>query len=252
MTDPIPMAGATAAPTTPATTETAKDEGADAAQQAHQVGSHGVEQARDVASTAAEHASDLASTTAGVTSELADTVKEQVVDLRDTVRDQTRDLVDQATTQLSEQAQTQTERVGQALSQLADQAAALAEGRIGEAGDCVGYAAQAAQQLRGVSERLETGGFDGLLSDVTRFARRKPGTFLLTAAGLGLLAGRIGRGAQAASGPATPQPAASPAPLPPITGSSIEGSAAAPAMVPPVATPAPPLTTATVPVEPLS
>lgn len=52
----------------------------------------------------------------------------------------------------------------------------------------------ASQRISEVADWLEQRDPQDLLNDVTRFARRRPGTFLAIAAGAGLLAGRMGRG----------------------------------------------------------
>lgn len=171
----------------------AADEGkqvaSDARDRAKTVGSHAAGQGQEFASTAADRAGDVAGT-----------AKSEVIDLKEEAAVHARALVDQTTTQLSEQAESQTQRARQALGDLADQAAALAEGRTDEAGDLPYYAQQLSGQLRQASQRLDERGFQGLLGDTQRFARRRPGAFLLAAAGLGVLAGRLGRGAKDAGG----------------------------------------------------
>jgi hypothetical protein len=46
-------------------------------------------------------------------------------------------------------------------------------------------------RLDQVVERLGNGGFDGMVNDVQRFARRRPALFLVGAAALGLAVGRL-------------------------------------------------------------
>jgi hypothetical protein len=53
--------------------------------------------------------------------------------------------------------------------------------------------------MQGWAERLESGGLEGVLRDVSSYARRRPGMFLLSAAGVGFLAGRLTRAARAGS-----------------------------------------------------
>ena len=45
-------------------------------------------------------------------------------------------------------------------------------------------------KVRDFATGLDQRGFDGALHEVRRFARRRPGAFLLAAGGLGFLAGR--------------------------------------------------------------
>jgi len=51
-----------------------------------------------------------------------------------------------------------------------------------------------AERAEAFTRHLETKEPSDLLSDVSRFASRRPGTFLALAAGVGLLAGRLTRG----------------------------------------------------------
>ena len=56
-----------------------------------------------------------------------------------------------------------------------------------------------ADRAESLTRQLETKEPMDLLDDVRRFASRRPGTFLLVAAGAGLLAGRLTRGMRDAS-----------------------------------------------------
>ena len=87
-------------------------------------------------------------------------------------------------------------------------------------------------QLRRLASRMEQGGAQGVVEDVTRFARRRPGAFLAGAAGVGFVVGRLvraGAASQQDDGPSTgdalPTPPNGPAfeepgPLPPPTRSA--------------------------------
>jgi hypothetical protein len=74
---------------------------------------------------------------------------------------------------------------------LAGQIQALVEGRRDEAGAAGDYARQAGDKVNQLAGRLEQGGFDGLVDDVRRFARQRPGLFLVGAAAAGFAAGRM-------------------------------------------------------------
>ena len=58
-------------------------------------------------------------------------------------------------------------------------------------------AQQASQQIGSIAHWLSEREPGDLLSELKDFGRRKPGTFLAVAAGLGLLAGRMTRGVKA-------------------------------------------------------
>ena len=52
---------------------------------------------------------------------------------------------------------------------------------------------QASSAIGDLAGRLDYGGLDTLVADLKRFARNKPGTFLLGAAAAGVIAGRLAR-----------------------------------------------------------
>ena len=84
------------------------------------------------------------------------------------------------------------------LNTVADQLRAMQEGRPEAAGPLSGYAAQARQKVEALASRIEDGGVDGVASDITAFARRRPGLFLLSCAGAGFAVARMVRASQAA------------------------------------------------------
>jgi len=75
---------------------------------------------------------------------------------------------------------------------------ALSDGQTDQAGFAADAARQLAEKVEEIAGRLEQRGFDGAVDDLTSFARRRPGMFLVSAAATGFLVGRLGRGAQAA------------------------------------------------------
>ena len=58
---------------------------------------------------------------------------------------------------------------------------ALADGRPGDAGPLAGYLDEAHARVSSIADRLDEGGPQGLLDDVTAFARRRPIVFLAAA-----------------------------------------------------------------------
>jgi hypothetical protein len=147
-----------------------------AREQGEQVKDEAVQQAQAVAGTAAGEASHVAQEAAG----------------------HARDLAADAKRQLHRQAREQTEHLGGALGQLGDRVHALAEGRREEAGPVGDYVERIADQVDELAGRVDGLGFDGLIDEVQRFARRRPGAFLAGAAITGFAVSRLGRGVQAA------------------------------------------------------
>ena len=82
---------------------------------------------------------------------------------------------------------------------MSQQLVALADGRPESAGPLAGYLYDAEDQVRRLASRLEQGGPQGVIDDVTRFARRRPGLFLTGAMAAGFLVGRAMRPARPAN-----------------------------------------------------
>ncbi|MGI9028620.1 MAG: hypothetical protein ACR2HP_01345 [Ilumatobacteraceae bacterium] len=182
--------------------------GGDSASRASQVTDAATSAAGDAASTAGDEAKR-------VTAE----AKAQARSVVDEVKGQATGLLDQTRDELRAQADARSANAAGALHTLSEQLQALSDGRPGEAGPLAGYLDEARGQVSGVASRLESDGIGGVMSDVTDFARRRPGLFLLAAAGTGFVVGRLVRsGARAASGdgPSADQPIGELAPADPL------------------------------------
>jgi len=188
---------------------------------------------------AKERASEVTGTAGTAARDVVREATDQVAAVKDTVATQAHDLLSSAQSEVKGQAQQQTERLSGNLRALAQQAAALSEGRPQEAGPIAGWVDQGRQHLEGWSSRLEAGGLDGLMSDVGSFARRRPLVFLGACTGAGFVIGRFVKAAASAgtSGGGT-DAASSPAPRPVARTSD----ASAAALPPPVEVPPGPAT----------
>jgi hypothetical protein len=154
------------------------------------VATRAAEETKGVASTAVEGTRDVASEAAGQVSTVVGSAKEQI-----------NTLVGDTRTQVQQQAETQAGRAAEGLRNLSQQFGALAEGRTSEAPQLQQYLSSAQQRLSDVATRVETRGPQGLMEDLTSYARRRPGMFLLAAVGAGFAAGRLMRtGALGSSG----------------------------------------------------
>lgn len=160
------------------TTDAAKGEGKQVAQEAKEGGQH-------VAGVAQEEAGKVASS-AG---------------------DQAKSLLGQGKTELSEQVGTQQQRLAEVVRSLGQELGSMAEGSE-QSGPATDLVRQASQRTDGIAGWLEGHEPADALDEVRRFARRRPGTFILMAAGAGLLAGRLTRGLTADSedGETSPAP----------------------------------------------
>lgn len=107
--------------------------------------------------------------------------------------DSARGVLDQALGQARQQTDDQASRAAGGLRTASQQLQALRDGRVDEAGRLGDLAAEAGDRMQQFASRLDDGGWQGMVGDVTRFARRRPGMFLAAAAGVGFVAGRAVR-----------------------------------------------------------
>ncbi|MET7671958.1 hypothetical protein [Micromonospora luteifusca] len=128
---------------------------------------------------------------------VAQTAKEQGTEVGREAARQARNLYGEARTQLASQTGEQQRRAAGGLRSLADEMRSMAE-QGGQAGPVSELARQAADRVHGVAGWLEEREPGDLLTEVRDYARRNPGTFLVGAAVLGVLAGRLTRGISAA------------------------------------------------------
>ena len=140
------------------------------ADRAHEVGHEAKQAAQGVASTAAHEA--------GRTTREA--------------KDQARQLLSQSRTELTDQAATQQARAATGLRELAEQLESMARGsdQDGMARSLVEDVSRRAGDAATWLDQRDPG---TLLQEVRDVARRRPGTFLAVAAGVGVLAGRMSR-----------------------------------------------------------
>ena len=143
--------------------------------------------------TVKERAANVREDAAEQAGEMATNVKDQAGAVAQVALDQGKQVVDRAREQLHEQGQQRANEAGQALHRVSDQLQALADGRPEEAGPVADYVRQASDRSRQVAARLEQGGVDGVVTDVTRFARRRPVLFLAMAGAAGFVVGRAVR-----------------------------------------------------------
>jgi hypothetical protein len=162
---------------------------------------------------------------------VAATAKQEAGAVMDEARSQVRRLASQARDQA-------TERVRGSHHQLVDRLRGLADEfqEMGGEGDTPGKAlvSDLGQRGRRVADYLADRGPEGLLSEVTHFARRRPLAFLAGAVATGFLVGRLGKGVwKAKSEDAVPAQVGS-------TRAGASMSPAPPPPVPPLTAPAPP------------
>lgn len=151
--------------------------------------------AKDAAEDVGRHAVDAAQN-------VADTAKDEAAHVAAEVKTNARELMAQTISDITEQTEIQQKKVAEGLRSISEelQSMAYASNQPGLATDLV---RQAADRSASVASWLNDRDPSSLLTDVKSFARAKPGTFLLLAAGAGILAGRLARSLSAGA----PQPA---------------------------------------------
>lgn len=158
---------------------------------------------------AKEEASKVAGQAAGGAQNVVQTAKQEAGHVASEAKSEAKNLLHQAKQGVGSQAGAQQQKAADGVRTISSQLQAMADApeQQGVASDLV---RQAADRTAAVASWLEGKDPGTLLNDVQSFARRKPGTFLLLAAGAGILVGRLTRGLQA--GAQGSQPAIPPKP----------------------------------------
>jgi hypothetical protein len=141
---------------------------------------------------AKEQAGEVARQATDSAQSVAETAKSEAANVAAEVKTNAKDLLYQAKADLTEQAGTQQQKVAQGLRSISTELHSMASApdQPGVAADLV---RQAAERSSAVASWLDDRDPGSLLNEVKSFARRRPGTFLMLAAGAGILAGRLSR-----------------------------------------------------------
>lgn len=160
--------------------------------------SSGSQSDSSTAQVAKDEASNLAQAGVAAGQHTAGVAKEQVANVAAEAGDQVKDLIAQTRSELTSQAAQQQDRIAKGLRALSEELQAMTQ-HDGQAGPATNVAQQGSERTERIASWLEQREPGNLLDEATRFARRKPGTFLLLAAGAGVVAGRLTRGVKDAS-----------------------------------------------------
>ena len=153
--------------------------------------------------TAKGEASEVKQQAAESAQNVTETAKAEAAHVAGEVKSNAKDLLHQARTDLTAQAGTQQQKAAQGLHSISSElhTMASASDQPGVATDLI---RQAAERSSSVATWLENRDPGSLLNEVKSFARQRPGTFLLAAAGAGILAGRLSRSLSAGAPETTP------------------------------------------------
>ncbi|MFF2299674.1 hypothetical protein [Arthrobacter sp. NPDC058127] len=146
---------------------------------------------KDEAGNAAGQAKDSATT-------VVETAKAEAANVAAEVKANAKDLLEQAKLDLTDQAGKQQQKVAAGLRSVSEELHSMADASE-DPGVATDLVRQAAERSSTVARWLDDREPGSVVEEVKTFARRRPGTFLLLAAGAGVLAGRLGRGLSAGS-----------------------------------------------------
>ncbi len=166
---------------------------------------------------AKDEARSVGQTTAQAASQVAGTAADQARDVTQETKRQAQDLLAQGRSQATEQARTGQQKAAEGLTALAEEMRGMTGGEgSGPAHDLVSQATGVVDTVAGHLRDREPA---DLLEDVRRYARRRPGMFLLGAAVAGVVAGRMTTGVIGAHKDTsnTPDAGTSTTPAPPVT-----------------------------------
>jgi vacuolar-type H+-ATPase subunit H len=158
----------------------------------------------DAAGEVKGHAKDRAD-------DVAQNAKTEARGVASDAKDQAADVLHKSREELRERASDQTKTLSSTLGDLAGQLDTMADGSDDPKAQVAQLAKSAAGQLQKSADRLDDGGFDGLVDDMKRFARNRPGAFLLGAVATGFAVGRLAKHADLQQAGEQAKQAASPA-----------------------------------------
>ncbi|HEY5820939.1 MAG TPA: hypothetical protein VIT20_03110 [Propionibacteriaceae bacterium] len=169
----------------PGTADVAKDEAA-------QVKDTAAAEGRQVADTAKEEAKNAAGTAVEAGQQVAGTAKVEAKNVAAETTAQAKDLAKTAVSELSTQAGAQQQKVATLVHSYAKELGSMASGSQ-ESGQLTDLTHQASAKAGEIGHWLENHEPRDLVRELTSFARRRPGAFLVGAAVAGVVVGRLTR-----------------------------------------------------------
>lgn len=163
----------------------------------HSIDPTGSDPSSSTTDVAKGEAAAVGQTAAGAAQQVAGTAADQAGQVAGEARRQATDLLEQGRGQATEQARAGQQKAAESLGALADELRSLTNGE-GGSGPATDLLRQATDRVEGLAGHLRDREPGDLLEDVRRFARRRPGAFLVGAAVAGVLAGRLTTGVVAA------------------------------------------------------
>jgi class 3 adenylate cyclase len=170
-------------------------------------GAEDTSKAAQVKEGAANAAHDVRDEVSNTVADVKDQAVSEIGHVKDEVAHQASDLVHQTRQHVAQQADDGTDRLAKVFAAAGQELSAMAE-RSEQDGPMTNAVRQIGNRASSMGDRYQQGGRQALTQDVTAFARRSPGTFLLAAAAAGFVVGRIVRNADttAIADAARPEP----------------------------------------------
>jgi hypothetical protein len=147
---------------------------------------------------AKDEAANVKDTAVDAGKNVASTAKDEAANVATEAKDQAKGLLTSVTSQVSEQAGTQKQKIAETVHSFAKELGGMASGE-GSSGPITDLAQQASEKVGEIGHFLENKEPREILDEVSAFARRRPGLFLVLCGAAGVLAGRVTRGAVAAN-----------------------------------------------------
>ncbi len=168
------------------------------AERARHVAGQAADEAAAVKDTALDAASEVKDAALQRGGDVADTAKDELNRLAGDARAQFQGLWGAASGQLVEQARSGQQQLAELVHSLADELGVMAS-RSDQDGPLTSLAKQAAQRGGALSHWLSNAEPRDVVSEIRRFARRRPFVFLASATLAGVVVGRLSRGLMAAN-----------------------------------------------------
>lgn len=152
-----------------------------------------IDSSESTAERGKQAAADVAQHARGKAGEVASTAKEEARSVARDAKNQASDVLGTARSELRTQAANQAKTLSATLSDIGRQLGDMADGSNEPEAQVASLARSAADTLSQRAERIDEGGIDGVIDDIKRFARNRPGAFLLGSIAAGFAIGRLAK-----------------------------------------------------------
>lgn len=125
------------------------------------------------------------------TERLKEDAKREAGRVTDEVKRQGRELIGETQERIRQEADRQAGRTASGLKSMSSELRSMADNSEQPQSEVASWVRRGAEQIDSFADRLDRNGAEGVVRDLSNFARRNPTTFLIGTFGAGLLAGRL-------------------------------------------------------------